>query len=81
MEIIYSSTVIRDTRGIKAVNPAFFIAPEHGVLTVYLNGDYPKIKAAYEQVGVTVLPLSQMQHPQPKAEPVAEGETRKKGKR
>lgn len=59
-EIIYSSQPVKDKGGRKAVNPQFFVVPESGVKTVYLNGEYPNIKEAYERAGAKVLPISAM---------------------
>lgn len=82
MDIIYSSSQVPQTGGRKAVNPAFFVAPENGVTAVYINGNYPKIKAAYEEIGIPVLPFSQLPiNSTPDAKPVAEGKKAKKGKR
>lgn len=75
MEIIYSSQPIPEKGGRKAINPAFFTLPEDGVTTVYLNGDYPYIEAAYEELGIRVLPLSEM----PLSKPAKSGEPSKKG--
>lgn len=59
-ELIYSGSKVPDKGGRVAVNPVHFTGPVAGVKCVYLNGDYPKIKAAYEEVGVKVSPISDM---------------------
>lgn len=59
-EIIYSGSKVADKGGRKAVNPIYFTGPVEGVKTVFLNGDLPEIKAAYEEKGVKVFPLSEM---------------------
>ena len=58
--IVYSTTrVPADLRpeGARYVNPAFFDKPEPGAALVYLNGDFPKVRAAYERAGVPVADL------------------------
>lgn len=60
-QVVYSASRVRGIgkqRGLRFVNPRFFIAPEPGVRVVYLNGDYPAIRAAYEQAGVPVHALA-----------------------
>lgn len=60
MIIVYSTTrVPADFRpeGARYVNPAFFDKPEPGATLVYLNGDHPKVRAAYERAGVPVVDL------------------------
>lgn len=64
MDLIYSSQPV-DAGGRKAVNPKFFLGPVAGVKHVYLNGEYPRIKAAYEEAGVKVSPISEMPKPKP----------------
>lgn len=75
MEIIYSSQPVPEKGGRKAINPAFFTVPDDGVTTVYLNGSYPNIEAAYIELDIPVLPLSEM----PQSKPAKSGEPSKKG--
>lgn len=57
MMIIYSSvriTGISTPPGTRFLNPASFAAPKEGATSVFIKGDYPKIRAAYERAGVPV---------------------------
>jgi len=72
-ELIYSGTKVRGRDGRKVLNPKFFTVPVEGVKTVYLNGDHPKIKAAYEEKGVKVLPLHEMPKPKKAATAAEKG--------
>lgn len=58
--IVYSTTrVPADLRpeGARYLNPGFFTGCERGASLVYLNGDFPKVRAAYERAGVSVVDL------------------------
>lgn len=58
--IVYSTTrVPTDLRpeGARYLNPSFFDKPEPGATLVYVNGDHPKVRAAYERAGVPVADL------------------------
>lgn len=54
--IFYSSErVANPPAGAKQLNPNHFTTPVEGVKKVTINGDYPKLRSAYEaQKGVTV---------------------------
>jgi hypothetical protein len=56
MDLVYSRT--RQPGDRKQSNPRFFddVVVE-GVTTVHIDGDWPKIAAAYEAAGVTVVRL------------------------
>lgn len=53
-EIIYSQQKSDFITGRAYANPRFFTTPRQGVTKVYLVGDWPKIRAAYESMGVEV---------------------------
>lgn len=58
--IVYSTTRVpagRRIEGARYLNPSFFDKPEPGATLVYLNGDFPKVRAAYERAGVAVADL------------------------
>lgn len=57
MIVIYSTTrvsVALRPEGARYFNPGFFTGCEPGATLVYLNGDFPKVRAAYERAGVPV---------------------------
>lgn len=57
--IVYSTTRVRTIKASEArfINPSFFTGPDQDATAVYLNGDYPRIRAAYERAGVPVFDL------------------------
>lgn len=58
--IVYSTTRVPAglrPEGARYLNPAFFDKPEPGATLVYLNGDFPKVRTAYERAGVAVADL------------------------
>ena len=74
MMIIYSSvriTGVNTPPGTRFLNPASFSAPKDGATSVFIKGDYPKIRAAYEAQGVPVhdfdrtLPGQELHAPEP----------------
>lgn len=56
-ELIYSQQSTDYKPGAAYSNPRFFSTPRQGVSKVYLVGDWPKIRAAYEALGVEVVRL------------------------
>ena len=57
MLVIYSSIKIARTNTPEDtlfLNPSSFAAPIEGATAVFLKGDYPKIRTAYERAGVPV---------------------------
>jgi len=63
MKLVYSGTRVPGlpkADGIKVVNPVHFTGVKKEAKAVYLNGDYPNIKAAYEEVGVKVHPVTDL---------------------
>lgn len=54
IELIYSRQSTDFKPGAAYSNPRFFSTPRRGVSKVYLVGDWPKIQAAYEALGVPV---------------------------
>lgn len=74
MELVYSQA---RQPGRKRLNPRFFDGIVEGVTTVYLDGDWPKIAAAYEAAGVKVLrldfvaPVHRFEMPAVQREPVS----------
>lgn len=53
-ELIYSQQRTDFLPGKAYSNPRFFTSPRQGVTKVYLVGDWPKVRAAYEAQGVPV---------------------------
>ncbi len=71
MKLVYSGTRVpglQKADGLKIVNPVHFNGVVKEAKAVYLNGDHPKIKAAYEEVGVKVHPVSALMAPAAKKE-------------
>ncbi|WP_011580566.1 MULTISPECIES: hypothetical protein [Chelativorans] len=63
MKLVYSGTRVpglKKADDITIVNPVHFTGVKKEAKTVYLNGDYPNIKAAYEDVGVKVHSVSDL---------------------
>lgn len=54
IEIIYSQQASDFIPGRAYSNPRFFSSPRSGVSKVFLVGDWPDIRAAYENLGVPV---------------------------
>ena len=54
LELIYSQQATGFIPGRAYSNPRFFTSPRSGVSKVYLVGDWPMIRAAYENLGVEV---------------------------
>lgn len=54
IEIIYSQQSTDFIAGRAYSNPRFFTSPRSGVSKVFLVGDWPNIRAAYENLGVPV---------------------------
>jgi hypothetical protein len=53
-ELVYSRQSTGFLPGVAYSNPRFFTSPREGVTKVYLVGDWPNIRAAYEARGVPV---------------------------
>ena len=61
MNLIYSRTKVRGIShrpDIRVVNPRFFTEANPDATAVYLNGDFPDIKVAYEAAKVPVKEFS-----------------------
>lgn len=54
IELIYSQQSTDYIPGRAYSNPRFFTSPRSGVSKVFLVGDWPHIRAAYENIGVPV---------------------------
>ncbi|WP_309086391.1 hypothetical protein [Chelativorans sp.] len=59
-QVVYSTQPVPNMEGRTFKNPRSFLAPVKGATKVYLNGDWPAVKAAYEQIGVPVADVSEM---------------------
>lgn len=82
MKVIYTRAKLRAAvpHGSIVRNPRFFNAPEKGAEAVYLNGEWPDVKHAYEKAGVPVHDIADL--PTPDApEPLLKPEDQKRGKR
>lgn len=54
IELIYSQQATDFIPGRAYSNPRFFTSPRSGVSKVFLVGDWPNIRAAYENLGIPV---------------------------
>jgi hypothetical protein len=57
MNIIYSRTKVQGAAyrpDVRVLNPRFFTEAASGATAVFVNGDYPDIKAAYDAANVPV---------------------------
>lgn len=59
IEIIYSQQSSDFIEGRAYANPRFFSTPRQGVTKVFIVGEWPKIRAAYEALGVQVEQLGE----------------------
>ena len=62
MKAIYTRAKLRAPVPAQTIvrNPRFFTAPEKGVETVYLNRDFPEVKAAYERAHIPVRDIADL---------------------
>lgn len=60
MQIVYSTELVAHLKGSEFKNPRHFLAPVEGATKVFIAGDWPKIRQAYEAVGVPVAPIEDM---------------------
>jgi|GEM_PF-1113453 len=67
IELIYSQQASDFVEGRAYSNPRFFTTPRSGVSKVYLVGDWPNIRAAYENKGIPVEQLGAAPAPPPPA--------------
>lgn len=66
MQIIYSTQRVPHMEGRTFKNPRNFLAPDEKATKVYINGDWPVVKAAYEKLKIPVEDVSSMR-PLPKS--------------
>ena len=59
-QLIYSTEKVHSAEGRLIKNPRHFLAPVDGVTKVYIAGDWPKVRRAYEAAGVSVSPIEDM---------------------
>lgn len=59
-QIVYATQAVPNLEGRIFRNPRHFLAPEPGATKVFIEGDWPRVKAAYEAEGVTVSPIAEM---------------------
>lgn len=59
-QVVYARAYTAAMEGRRFQNPRHFAGPVEGATKVYIDGDYPEIKAAYEAVKVPVAPISEM---------------------
>ena len=62
MKVIYSRRPVAEKHGLTAINPSYYIEPLQGVTDVFLDGEEPKIKKDYEDIGVKVHSISELKH-------------------
>ncbi len=60
MQIVYSTELVAHMEGREFRNPRHFLAPVEGATKVFIAGDWPKIRQAYEAAGVPVAPIEDM---------------------
>jgi hypothetical protein len=61
MNIIYSRTKVQGAAyrpDVRVLNPRFFTEVSPGAKKVFLNGDLPEVKSAYEAAKVPVKPFT-----------------------
>jgi len=68
-QLIYSTEKVANAEGRTVKNPRHFLGPVAGVTKVYIAGNWPKVRAAYEQAGVPVAPIEDMRALPGKAKP------------
>ena len=59
-QIIYSTRRVANMEGRTLKNPRYFSGPVKGATKVYINGDWPQVRKAYEAEGVSVSDVSEM---------------------
>jgi hypothetical protein len=59
-QVVYSTELVSNLEGREYRNPRHFMAPVEGATKVYIAGDWPKIRRAYEKAGVPVALISEM---------------------
>lgn len=59
-QIVYATEAVPNLEGRIFRNPRHFLAPEKGATKVYIAGEWPRVKAAYEAAGVSVSPIEEM---------------------
>lgn len=59
-QIVYATEAVPHLEGRTFRNPRHFLAPEEGATKVYIAGNWPRVKEAYEAVGVSVSPIEDM---------------------
>lgn len=72
LELIYSQQDSDFVKGRAYSNPRFFSTPRQGVSKVYIVGDWPNIREAYEALGVEVEQLDKAPQPEITAPPLSE---------
>lgn len=68
MQVVYSRIRIANTAGRKVKNPRLFSGVDKSATKVYLNGDFPEIRRAYEAAGIPVDDVANMRALPGKAE-------------
>lgn len=68
-QIIYSTTKVANAGGRKVKNPRRFLGPVEGATKVFIDGDWPRVRQAYEKANVPVASLSELPAGRKKAEP------------
>lgn len=57
MKILYTTKHQDIPAGLSVRNPQYFEKPEQGVKAVYIDGDYPHIAQAYQELDVEVVTI------------------------
>jgi hypothetical protein len=66
-QIVYATGRVPNLDGRMFQNPRHFTGPVEGATKVYIDGDWPVVRKAYEAAGVSVSPQSDMRAaPKPK---------------
>lgn len=59
-QVVYARERVPNLEGRKFQNPRNFVEPVAGATKVYIDGDWPVVRAAYEKAGVPVANISEM---------------------
>lgn len=67
MQIVYTRDALPKTEGRRVLNPRHYQNPVSDASKVFIDGNYPKIRADYERLGTPVADITEMRALPPKA--------------
>jgi hypothetical protein len=79
MNLIYSRTKVQGAAyrpDVRVLNPRFFTEAASGATAVFVNGDYPEIKAAYSSANIPVADFTDLTSIPVVEEPKAKGKSK-----